>query len=114
MEPLATTQFILKWICILPNTKPMATWKQVVRNVCIVLQVLVTIFAISAYYAFVVEYIKTDLEDALLTSMSFITCCGLMYMMIVAFFTRHRVSAIFQQLSIIYHAGEFNYRIPNE
>lgn len=45
--------------------------------------------------------------------MSFITCIGLIYMMIVAFFTRHRVSEIFQQLEIIYDAGELDYKIKN-
>lgn len=109
MEPLATTQLLLKWICILPVTKPIASWKSVARTMSVVMQVLVTIFAISAYYAFVVENIKTDLEDTLLTAMALITCSGLVYMMVVAFFTRHRVSTIFQELSIIYNAGRLNH-----
>lgn len=107
------TKRILKWICIFPVTKPMAKWKRVARIVFVVLLVSFTIFAISAYYAFVVKNIKTDLEDALLTSMSLITCSGLVYMMLVAFFTRHRVSTIFHQLSIIYDDGKSTPPNPN-
>lgn len=62
MEPLETTKRVLKWICIFPVTKPMATWKLMARVVFVVMLVFITLFAISAYYAFIVENIKTDLE----------------------------------------------------
>lgn len=106
MEPLTTTKRILTSICMMPDKEPVDTKKIVARFVFVVMLFLVTLFAVSAYITFVVENIKTDLEDALLTFMAFITCSGLIYMMIVSFFIRHHIPSVFQQLTIIYNASK--------
>lgn len=108
MEPLATTKRILIWICMLPIENPSRRMR-IARIVFVVMLFLITLFAMYTYIAFIVENVSTHLEDALLTFMTFVSCAGYIYAMIVAFFTRYRVPAIFQQLSTIYDlAGKFH------
>lgn len=107
MDPLVTTKRILIWMCMYPAEK-LSRWRSAARIAFVVMQFCITLFAVSAYMAFIVENIATDLENVLLTFMAFVACSNLIYVMIVAFFVRHQVPSIFKQLSNIYAAGKFN------
>lgn len=101
------TKRILMWMCMYPIKKSSNNkWKTVARIIFVFMLFASTLFNIIAYMTFVIEAISTDLEDALFTLMACITCCNLMYAMIVAFSTRHDVPLIFEPLSKIYEAGK--------
>lgn len=79
-----------------------ASWKAAARITIIVMMFSSTMCAIAAYTAYIIENISNNLEDCLFTFMAFITCMGLIYTMILAFFTRHQVPSIFKQFASIY------------
>lgn len=113
MRPLATTKRILKWICMYPVEKSSDTllWKTAARIMIIVMMFSITLFAIAVYAAFIIENMTTNLEDCLFTFMAFITCCGLIYTMIVAFFLRPQVPSIFGQIASIYDDRKYSFNI---
>lgn len=110
MQPLVTTKRILEWISMYPVAKSTTTplWKASAHIIIIVMMFGVTLCAIAAYTVYIIENISNNLEDCVFTFMAFVTCCGLIYAMIMAFFTRHQVPSIFQQLSSIYEDRNYS------
>ena len=98
------------WICMYPIAKSPKTslWKKIARILIVLMMIIITLCAMTAYMAFIIENISTNLEEYLFTLMAFLTCSGLIYSMIVGFFTRHQIPSIFEQLASIYDDRKYS------
>lgn len=104
MQPLETTKRILVWIYMYPDAESSYTllWKTTARTSVILLHLSMTLCSIVACLTYIIKNVSTNLESCLFTFMAFNTFCGIIYVIIVAFFVRHRVPLIFDQFSAIY------------
>lgn len=109
MQPLATTQNLLKWIGLWPIDEMLNNSKResAVRVIRVILLFAITLSYMVACAVFIVENISTDLEDCLFTFMIFIIYGGVIFTMIVGFLIRHQVPSIFEQFASIYQVRKF-------
>lgn len=105
MEPLATTKRILIWMSIHPTAnsgEQSNKWESLVRIVLPRVLLIGSLNTITACTAFIVKFMRIELEKCLFTFMGFFACCGGVYCMIIAYLSRPQVPDIFQKLSTIY------------
>lgn len=106
MEPLSTNQRVLRWLCICPatkNTSESIKWARVLFSWTIF---TLNLFAFVLPVLFFVKFISTDLESCLYALFQIPTTGNIVYMTIIAFFLRHKITAVFENLSIIYAASK--------
>lgn len=102
MKPLATTQQILTWICILPADKNISTWSK--RGyIALVLALILadfTVFVSSLMYVF--KFISIDVLETSIGLYQVAASIIMANAIIVAFLFRHKIPSIFEKLSEIY------------
>lgn len=106
MEPLKTNRQVLIWLCICPPKKDtrlndkwchaIFSWIIFTLNFCACLLPVL----------FFIKCISTDLESSLFALFQIFATANVIYMTIILFFYREKITAIFEGLSIIYAASK--------
>lgn len=106
MTPLALNQ---KWlVCLnLCSVEHVSRMEKVQRFVCICSMILGNICAIAASVAFFLKFVSINLEEALYAFSLTIAFSGGLYIILIALFTRQKISSIFVNLSELYESSKF-------
>lgn len=107
MEPLATAKRVLIWLCVIrPTDEFSSKWKTIVRFAIPLMLFISCMCIVTAYLAFILKNVFSHFEDCIYTFGLLITFITMVYTMIIAFYYRHRVPAIFENLTTIYDTSE--------
>lgn len=110
MQPLKTNQQVLTWLCIYPIDK--SSSKQMACEYIIFSWIIFTLnlCAFVSPVQFIIKFVSTDLESCVFALFQVSATANVVYMTIIAFLLREKITAIFTGLSIIYAASENLYR----
>lgn len=102
MKALETIQQVFVWLCICPvdENSPKAKKLVCIALSGIVLAIIATMVIGST--AFVMQYASDDLERSLYAFYQIFGWAPIFYMFVVALVLRHKINALFGELSIIY------------
>lgn len=108
MIPLPTTKRVLTWLCLCPpNKSTTTTTKRIFNYVLFTLLVFAFILSsMAAGFTFSFKFVSIDLKPSLFTFLVVAQLAATIYGLIVAFFLRHKVAAIFDGLTAIHDARE--------
>lgn len=106
MNPLATNRRVLTWLCACPAPDSTNKWHNRAHIAFTGALFVVVIGCIIASTIFFMEYVSTDLEDALNAMFPIAAVSGLIYMIIAAIILRSRIKSIFVGLERIYEASK--------
>lgn len=108
MQPLATTQQMMTWLCMCPadeeSTTPHQKRGYIAYTLAIVIMIEVCFFASMAYC---IRFSTTDFDGAVFGFMCAIGAFGSVYVLIAAIRMRHQIGNIFASLSTIYKNSKF-------
>lgn len=106
MKPLEMNRRVLTWLCVYPaseNTSKSTKTLYVIFTLIILSGNLIGLGLSIDYF---LKSASTDLEDSLYALFQILATAKMSYTMIVAYFLRHRITAIFVSLSDIYDASK--------
>lgn len=107
MKPLAETEIVMTWLCMLPANESSSMQKKTAKNVVVcVIMFAIDLFSVVACLAFIWRFASTDLNATLFAVLGVATFGASLYAIPIAFFSRHRARSIFNQLSAIYEASK--------
>lgn len=107
MKPLATTQQVLTWLCICPVDKIANKWKRL-SSIGFSLTIYAVILThVTASATFALKNYSIDLEKSLYATYQFLAWSPILYIFIVAYFTRHKITGLFSGLSEFYDTSNF-------
>lgn len=107
MNPLVSNQWVLMWLCVCPASESASANKKVAYVAFTLLFCITILSTVAANVTFVIKFISIDLEKSLYAFVYIIAFSGIIYVMIVALLYRHKINAIFVELSAIYKASKF-------
>lgn len=101
MQPLSTNRQMLAWFCIieLPNTTRSIRILHILFTLIVFLS---NLFHVLASTYFVWKFASTDFEGVLYALYQVLGWLPIVYMMIIAFFIRHKIAARIADLLGIY------------
>lgn len=101
-KSLATTQFILTSLCICPANE-FTTPSKKRANIAFISFVVATQFGgLAASLSFLIKFTLIDFERSLFAFLAFIGHSTLIYTLLTALSSRHKIGDIFKQLTTIY------------
>lgn len=100
MKPLETIQHVLMWLCIYPVERNQRKKIACIGLSAIVLAILAT--QVIGSVIFVKRFLSADLERSLYALYQITGWAPIFYMFVVAIVLRHRITALFGQLSRLY------------
>lgn len=106
IKPLAMNQRVLTWTCICPidvNTNKRKKLLFIIFTCAIYLSI---ICGLASSYAFLVAHLSTDLEEAFYALLQITVFAGLIYVQLIAFILRHKITAFLGTLSEIYESSK--------
>lgn len=114
MKPLAINRQMLVWLHLCPDEVPSSKRNKFNRLIRIV--IFPAIFAILLIYvvssvAFFRKNVSANLEQSLHSVFQFVGASSVLYILVIAFCLRHKISDVLQQLSMIYEESKF-FRFP--
>lgn len=101
MKPLESTQQVMKWLCMCAPDPTEKTSKQIAYVVCVSTGIVFYLGMIASSVAFFMKYVSIDVGESLYALYQ-ISVSGMLYVVIVAIFMRHRINSLFQKLMLIY------------
>lgn len=101
MNPLETTQKVMKWLCMCAPHPTEKTSKKVAYVLCLSIGITAYLGMIASSVAFFVKYVSIDVGESLYALYQ-IAVSGMLYVVIVAILMRYRIDALFQNLAMIY------------
>lgn len=105
MKPFETSKRVLTWCCICSDEN--TTHLQKLAHIIFTMSVIVFLMiGVSMAGAYGFTYITIDLEDALYAIFPFFGLFSGNYLLVVAYFSRHKINAIFEKLTVIYKASK--------
>lgn len=110
MSPLQTTQQVLKWLRIRPIDPDEKSWKNLYYAIFTFTIFTIEVLGIAGTAVFIWKHFRTDLEACLYALFSVTGACGAIYMCIVAFYLRNKITALFESLSKIYDARKTRFK----
>lgn len=103
MKPFFTTQRVLVWFVVCPADKNSNRWKKIAYHIF----TLVTFFSILfAYFAYFVKFKSIHLDTSLYAVLMSIFVSGLIFLSMVMFAYRHKISNLMNKLSDIYNSSK--------
>lgn len=106
MNPLATNQRVLTWLCICPFDRDTRIWQ---KTLCVILTLFLFTFIFSLLVSsivFFVQNVSIDFESCLYAVFQIAGISGLIDEWSVAFILRKRVHLLFGSLAKIYEESE--------
>lgn len=102
MKPLAASQQMLTWFCVLPVSKSTIWWRQLLYIIFTGAIFIGHCCSIVSSVAYFIKFISTDLEEALYALFQIVSSASMAYVMIVTPFLRHNIRTLFENLHEIY------------
>lgn len=102
MKPLATSQRVLTWLCLLPPDNNISEWTKrsyMAFALAIIVGALVLLVSSIMY---VVKFISIDFQDTSIAISAGFGAVAMVNSIIVAIYLRHKIPPMFEQLSRIY------------
>lgn len=104
MKPMPTTQRMLTWFYLLEDRN--STWWQKFAYIAFnLLHLAFFVVHVLGNMIFASKFLSIDLERSLYAICQFFCYGPLIYMLIVAFMSRHEITALFEELTMIYDAS---------
>lgn len=104
IRPLETYRRVMKWLCLFPFIDPPDEKVKLNYIVFGVSNFMVLLLSIVPSIVFCAEYLATNLADCLFGMLQITGTSSLVYMIFMAFVTRQKLLAIFENLTSIYNA----------
>lgn len=102
--PLETNRFVLTWLCVYPADESTSKWQKMVHFMfglaVFTANSLVFIVSIS----FFAKNVSIDLEEALFALIQMAGSGNILYVSIISYISRHKITTIFNSLSKIYES----------
>lgn len=106
MKPLVTNHRVLTWLSLCSADENTSKREKRCYILFAAINYFIFIFFLACSIAYFFTFIQTDLEKSLGSLFQIAACSGIIYMLIVIFFLRHKISAIFIKLSDVYKASK--------
>lgn len=106
MIPLVAHQRVWTWLGLCSFDKNTSKWKEFAYFMFYFTLFLSFVGVILASVAFVMIFLSIDLEGSLHALFQVSAYTGLVYVTAVAFFVRHRITHIFEKLTVIYRKSK--------
>lgn len=102
MVPLKTNRRVLTWLCVYPDDESAnKRWKLAyIIFSCVVLET--SLFSIGASVAFLLNYGAVDAEQSLFAFVQIVGIMSMVYVTVITHFQRHRITALFDDLTEFY------------
>lgn len=112
MEPLSTTKQVLIWLSLHPvNDSTIPKWTRIGRCILPLSLIILIMCAITVSLSFIIKFYSTNVEATIFTIVVFVVYTGLFYIMIIAFFSRYRITKLLGQLAKIYDTSLYFYKL---
>lgn len=102
MKPLETSQRVLTWLYVYPANESTSRWKIVAYRTCFLAVLFGNIGNLTASAAYFVEYVTTNLEQALYSVAQIACYTGAVHRIGTTYLLRHRIPIVFDGLAKIY------------
>lgn len=106
MKPLQMSQLILTWLSLCPPDENIKKRQKIAYFLFTVTMFLIEFIGFLSSIAFLLTYLRRDLNKALYSVFQIASSSSVMYTMSAVFFLRHKISKIFTNLSEIYKSSE--------
>lgn len=106
MKPLKTLKQMLVWICVCQPNKITSKWKKRAFFANLLAGITIIMAAGTASLLFFLKFISIDLESSLDSLYPAAAGFGLAYTLLMAYLLRHKMNAIFDDLSNIYDTSK--------
>lgn len=104
------SQLMLTWLSLCPADEKNSKWKKCCYILFTVTMFLIELIGFICSLAYLLTYVRKDLEKALYSVFQIAATSGVIYAMTAVFFLRHKMSDIFTNLSKIYKASENRFK----
>lgn len=102
MKPLVTQQRVLTWFCLCPFPDGTSNWQKLKYIFFSAILITNEISSISSSSAHCLRYISVDLKESLFSLFQIAASSSVLYQIIIALFSKHRIFGIIQGLNRIY------------
>lgn len=102
MAPLMTAQQVLMWLCLFPANENSSKWKKSKHILFCIGIVLVLLGCLISSFVHFTTFLSTDLEKSLYSLLQIASTASMLYVLVVGFLLRHKITAILQHLPEIY------------
>lgn len=109
--PLKTNRRVLTWLCMCPANEATEKWKKIAYTSLSITAVLLIVCAFFASVAYFGKFASTDLEEALYALFQIIGAVSLLFAITIAYFSRNKIDAIFENLTKIYRKSENRFEL---
>lgn len=109
--PLKTNRRVLTWLCMCPANEATEKWKKIAYTSLSITAVLLIVCAFLASVAYFGKFASTDLEEALYALFQIIGAVSLLFAIKIAYFSRNKIDAIFENLTKIYRKSENRFEL---
>lgn len=102
MNFLEQNQYIFTWLSICQVKNESAKWKKHFRLIITSLIIITECLALLASSLFIYRFVESDLPNCLYALFQVAALFSAIYMWIVAFILRHRISKMFAKFQAVY------------
>lgn len=102
MKPLATTQKVFTWICLLPPQKNCSDWEKRSYVAFVLAYTVATVTGLVASLLYALNYKTNEIEDTTRALLAFNAVIAMANTIFASFFLRHKLPQLFENLSKIY------------
>lgn len=103
MTPLKTIRRVLTWFCVCPPEKSDRKSKKCAYVAFTVFALTVHVCSVASDAIFFCEFVSTDVENALMALLQLFGSSTMAYSIVIMFFLRHQINALFETLSEIHN-----------
>lgn len=107
MRPLVATQRVLVLLLVCPADENSSRWEKIANHVFTFAMFFTLLFAIPAYMAYFWKFKSVELETSLFAAMLSNNVSGLVFLSVVMFAFRHKISDLLNKLSDIYDSRTY-------
>lgn len=102
MKPLATSQRLFTWLCLLPPRENTSSWEKRFYVAFVLAIVLVVLSAFLSSLLYFINFKSVNMKDSLIALSSVFASVSIANSIVVAFFLHHEIPPLFGKLSDIY------------
>lgn len=108
MKPLKFHQQMMKWMFICADNEIAGKYKKSLFAIIGVTIFLSQIIAVTGSLAYFIKFLSIDIELALYTTFQITTCGSAAYVFALAFFSRYKIKAVFNNLTEIFDECKYS------
>lgn len=102
MRPLELNRRILIWMCVYPCDENTTRWKRLAYILFSILIFVLNAIGLIFSTAYFIKYVSIDLEQSLFALLQAVGEANMVYILIITFILRHKITAMLKSLSKIY------------